>query len=404
MLQTVIVREVLVSLPSGAGVVRLQDGSVVVTEDVDEGSGSCLREHDRFHPVKASAGGDQCVIGGLLLPGAVRAEVVDDRGVRVSAAVADGAYVAVIAQPDDGSNPIVCCRDGAGKPVRRPRAADYPSVRVTDAQTPCPACSATDFDEYRPFEDWRGGEVRPDGTTVPTPVVCCRVCGHEEAGLIAVRARARPASLETPPPLAELLAQARTMRREHMWRAVAPALQTQDFPIYGVEGWPAQLSGCGTEDDGRLTEVMIHHYETEDADPATAGRPRFAVTTKVDDPRDSGPLGEARFALRGWVRVKSPLLRRPGGSDAAKTLQLSADGRDANATALDAVQSEHNLTIDGMATTALVLTAPASRWVAVAARGNLTIIVRGRDVDPDSLRLSPIADPVKTFGPRPPDA
>ncbi len=403
MLQTVLVREILVSLPSGAGVVRLQNGSVVVTDDVDVGRGSCLREHDRFHPVKASAGGDRCVVGGLLPPGAVRAEVVDDRGVRVSAAVAEGAYVAVLAQPDDGSNPIVCCRDADSEPVRRPRAADYPSVRVTDAQASCPACGATDFDEYQPFEDWRGGEVGPDGTTVPTPVVCCRVCGHEEAGLIVVRARARPASSETPP-LAELLARARTMRREHMWRAVAPALQTQDFPIYGVEGWPAQLSGCGTEDDGRLTEVIVDHYETDDADPATAGRPRLAVTTKVDDPRDSGPLGEARFALRGWIRAKSPLLRTPGGSDAAKTLQLNADTRDANAAALAAVQSEHNLTIDGVATASLILTAPASRWVAVAVRGNLTIIVRGRDVEPDSLRLSPIADPIKTFGPPPPAA
>lgn len=404
MLQTVLVREVLVSLPSGAGVVRLQNGSVVVTEDVDEGSGACVREDDRFQPVKASVGGDRCVVGGLLPPGAVRAEVVDDRGVRVSAAVAEGAYVAVLAQPEDGSNPIVCCRDAAGEPVRRPRAADYPSVRVTDAQAPCPACGATDFDEYQPFEDWRGGEVRPDGATVPTPVVCCRVCGHEEAGLIVVRAPGRPASSETAPPPAELMARARTIRREHMWRAVAPALQTQDFPIYGVEGWPAQLSGCGTEDDGRLTEVIVDHYETDDADPATAGRPRFAVTTKFDDPRDSGLLAEARFALRGWVRAKSPLLRRPGGSDAAKTLQLSADSRDANATALDAVQSEHNLTIDGVATASLILTAPASRWVAVAVRGNLTIIVRGRDVDPGSLRLSPIADPAKRFGPSPPDA
>ncbi len=41
MLQTVLVREILVSLPSGAGVVRLQNGSVVVTDDVDVGRGSC---------------------------------------------------------------------------------------------------------------------------------------------------------------------------------------------------------------------------------------------------------------------------------------------------------------------------------------------------------------------------
>jgi hypothetical protein len=121
------------------------------------------------------------VVGGLLPPGAVSAEGVDDRGTRVDAAVAAGAYVAMLEQPNDGHEPIVCCRDAGGEPVRRPWAADYPSVCVSDAQEPCPACGAIDYDEYTPFEEWRGGRPGPDGTTIdPTPVVSCRVCGHEE--------------------------------------------------------------------------------------------------------------------------------------------------------------------------------------------------------------------------------
>jgi hypothetical protein len=143
---------VLVSLPSGAGVVRLEDGLTLVSYEGGGGGGTYLREADPFHPEKA---GDEsrCVVGGLLPPGAVSAEAVDDRGTRVAAAVAEGAYVAMLEQPLDGHEPIVCCRDAGGAPVRRPWAHDYPSVRVTDAQEPCPACGAIDYDEYTPFEE-----------------------------------------------------------------------------------------------------------------------------------------------------------------------------------------------------------------------------------------------------------
>ena len=38
-----------------------------------------------------------------------------------------------------------------------------------------------DWDEYTPFEEWRGGSAGPNGGTIqPNPVVSCRVCGHEE--------------------------------------------------------------------------------------------------------------------------------------------------------------------------------------------------------------------------------
>ena len=100
-------------------------------------------------PEKSWVSETQCVVGGLLPHGAMSAEVVDDRGERISAAVGAGAYAAMLEQPNHGDEPIVCCRDEAGRPVRRPWAADYPSRRVDDAEEPCPACGAINWDEYQ---------------------------------------------------------------------------------------------------------------------------------------------------------------------------------------------------------------------------------------------------------------
>ncbi len=157
------------------------DHGLLVTAGVDDGVEEYLREEDPFHPVVIWVDESRSVVGGLLPPGAISAEAVDDRGSRVAAAVGHGAYIAALDQPNEGEEAIVCCRDANGDPVRRPRAADYPSVRVTDADEPCPACGALDWEEYTPTEEWRGGSVTADGTTVPNPVVSCRVCGHEGA-------------------------------------------------------------------------------------------------------------------------------------------------------------------------------------------------------------------------------
>ena len=178
---TVLVDSVLVSLPVGAGVVRTDDGLIVTGDVAGGGSGTGLRDADPFHPGKAWVSPTQCVVGGLLPPRAVSADVVDDRGERVTAVTGQGAYAALLDQPNDGREPVVCCRDSAGRPVRRPWAADYPHHRVDDAEEPCPACGITDWVEYQPFENWRGGRgSRVDGTNIASPVVSCRICGHEQ--------------------------------------------------------------------------------------------------------------------------------------------------------------------------------------------------------------------------------
>ncbi|MGO9753820.1 MAG: hypothetical protein ACLP22_20390 [Solirubrobacteraceae bacterium] len=118
----------LVALTGREGVVRRDDGEVVVCWDVSDDRGQPLDIPDRYRPVKTWLHAQPCLVGGLLPRAAVSAEVIDDAGSRVAAAVGAGAYVAVLEQSHDGHEPVVCCRGDAGRPVRRPLPGDYPSA------------------------------------------------------------------------------------------------------------------------------------------------------------------------------------------------------------------------------------------------------------------------------------
>ena len=55
-------------------------------------------------------------------------------------------------------------------------------------------------------------------------------------------------------------------------------------------------------------------------------------------------------------------------------------------------------------TSTLMLTT-SDRWAAVARHGNLTIVAAGHQVEPASLQLKPITDPLaQLLGTKPPDA
>jgi hypothetical protein len=197
----------------------------------------------RANPVKSGVDENRCVVGGLLPPGAVGVEAVDDRGTRVVAAVAEGAYAALARAAQRRREPIVCCRDAGGEPVRRPWADDYPSVRVTDAQEPCSACGAIDYDEYTPFEEWRGGRGGPNGTRVANPVVSCRVCGHEEPEGTFMGARSQPDESEGEATRTARVARARAQHRRRRSLSDAMTMRAAHFPIYGAAGWPARIGG-----------------------------------------------------------------------------------------------------------------------------------------------------------------
>ena len=75
----------MIELPCGEGVVRTEDGEIVVARCQRRRTGRSLRRVDSFRPVRTWLDGEGSLVGGVLPPGAVSAEVVDGRGVRVAA-------------------------------------------------------------------------------------------------------------------------------------------------------------------------------------------------------------------------------------------------------------------------------------------------------------------------------
>ncbi len=115
----------------------------MVTHDVSDDRGQPLRGSDRYQSVETLLHDESWLVGGLLSPGAVTAEVLDDWA-RVAAVIGGGAYAAILEQSNDPREPVVCGREASGMPVRRPLPDGCPCAPVDDAEEPCPACGAVD--------------------------------------------------------------------------------------------------------------------------------------------------------------------------------------------------------------------------------------------------------------------
>jgi hypothetical protein len=397
--QNELVPTVLIELPGGEGVVHREDGEIVVTHDVSDDRGQALRRGDSYRPVKTWLDGECSLVGGVLPPGAVSAEVVDGRGVRVAATVGGGAYAAIIEQLVDGDDPVVCCRDAAGDPVRRPPPDIYPSAPVTDAHELCPACGALDWEECVPSESWRGGRPGPGGTTIPSPIVVCRRCGHEEQEGALMRLSSPEDEDEDA--RAARIARARADQRVQQWYRNKITLLGPTFPIYAAEGWPAQINGSGWS-GADLTQLTIAHTDTEDANLADE-RPRIEITTSTEEPFE-GELALARATLEQCIHeeimIEHP--HAPDLSDAAITLWFREIDRRRRAAALAAARSETKITIDGAPASFLMLSKPSGRWVAVRRHQDLTVTIAARHLDPTRLTIEPIPDPAaRLLGPEP---
>jgi hypothetical protein len=392
----------MIELTGGAGVVRRDDGEIIITKDVSGDRGQTLRRGDH-RPVEIWLEGDRSLVGGLLPPGAVSAEVIDDRGARVAANIAGGAYAAILEQPNDGHGPIVCCRDEGGAPVRRPLPADYPSEPVDDAEEPCPACGAVDYDECVPSESGRGGRPGPGDMISPDPIVVCRVCGHEEREGVFYAADVSPDDTEDEAAREARIACALAHARTQRWYSETMTLRAVTFPIYAAERWSALIGGSGSHRD-RLTSLTISHYDTPDADPYGGARPRLEITTSTDDSYRPGELREGQRILHSWLQNDDPISRWPDASNAARTVWLAARGRELRRKVLDATRSEQLITIDGTPEPFLTLTTPADRWVAIRRHHRLTITVSGHKVDATTITLEPVPDPAaRLLRPEPED-
>lgn len=390
---------VLIELPGGEGVVRGDDGEIVLTHDVTLDWGQPLQPWDRYEPIRIGLSDERMLFGGLLPPGAVSVEAVEATGVRKAAAVAGGTY-AVIFEDREHSEPALGYRDAAGAFVHRPMPAEYPHQPVTDAEEPCPVCGAVQYDEYFPTEEWRGGRgTKGTDTFVPSPLVVCRVCGHqEEAG--GIMRYAQPDNADEDEAAREArMARIRTEQAVQRWYANKMTLMGVTFPIYAADGWPARINGSGSNGDD-LTHLVIAHAETL-PDSMFVQRPRIEVTTSID-PYQPGELAVARDAFASGIEADANRQPTDGLSDAALTLWFRAARRRRVAGSHEAPVSETEIAIDGTRETFLTVGTPNAHWVAARRHHNVTITVAAREVAPASLLIEPIADPnARLLGPKP---
>lgn len=206
----------------------------------------------------------------------------------------------MIFEDGEHSEPALGYRDAAGAFVHRPMPAEYPNQPVTDAEEPCPVCGAVQYDEYFPTEEWRAGRgTKGTDTFVPSPLVACRVCGHQEqAGGIMRMGQADNADENE---VARALRMARVCAEQaaQRWYSNKITLMAVTFPIYAAEGWPARINGSGSHGDD-LTQLAIAHAETL-PDAMFVQRLRIEITTLID-PYQPGESPSLAMRLRRGSR------------------------------------------------------------------------------------------------------
>ena len=390
---------VLIELPGGEGIVRRDDGEIVLTYDVTLDWGQPLRPHDRYQPIRVGLSGDRMLFGGLLPPGAVSVEAVEATGVRKAAAVGGGTYV-VIFEDGEHSEPALGYRDAAGAFVHRPMPAEYSHQPVPDAEEPCPVCGAVQYEEYFPTEDWRAGGGRKGSESfVPSPLIVCRLCGHQEQAGGIVRLGEPDNADEDEAAREARMARIRVEQAVQRWYSNKMTLMGVTFPIYAAESWPARINGQGSHGDD-LTHLTIAHAETL-PDSMFVERPRIEVTTSIDSYQPD-EFAVARHAFASGIEADANRRPTDGLSDAALTLWFRAARRRRVAGSHEAPVSETEITIDGARESFLTVGTPNAHWVAVRRHQDVTITIAARAIDPASLIIEPIADPAaRLLGPEP---
>ncbi len=390
---------VLIELPAGEGIVRRDDGEIVLTHDVTLDWGQRLQPHDRYQLIRIGLGDDRMLFGGLLPPGAVSVEAVEATGVRKAAAVGGGTY-AVIFEDGEHSEPALGYRDATGAFVHRPMPAEYPHQPVTDAEEPCPVCGAVQYEEYFPTEGWRPGRGRKGSDSfVPSPLIVCRRCGHREQAGGIMRFEQLDNAGEDPAAREARLARIRAEQAVQRWYGNKMTLMGVTFPVYAAEGWPARINGQRSQGDD-LTHLAIAHAETL-PDSIFVQRPRIEITTSIE-PHQPGELAVARDAFAAGIEADRDRRPTDGLSDAALTLWFRAARRRRLAGSHEAPVSEIEITIDGAREPFLTVGTPNAHWVAVRRHHDVTITIAARELDPASLTIEPIADPAaRLLGPKP---
>ena len=389
----------LIELPGGEGVVRRDDGEIVLTYDVTLDSGQPLQPHDTYQPIRIGLSDERMLFGGLLPPGAVSVEAVEATGVRKPAAVGSGTY-AVIFEDGEHGEPALGYRDAAGAFVHPPMPGVYPHRPVADAEEPCPVCGAVQYEEYFPTEEWRGGRgSKGTDSFVPSPLIVCRLCGNQEQAGGIVRFEQPDDANEDAAAREARMAGIRTEQAVQRWYANKLTLMGVTFPIYAAECWPARINGQGSQGDD-LARLVIAHAETL-PDSMFIPRPRIEVTTSIET-HQPGELAVARDAFASGIEADANRQPTDGLSDAALTLWFRAARRRRVAGSHQAPVGETEIMIDGAREPFLLVGVPNAHWAAARRHHGVTITIAAREIDPASLIIEPIAHPAaRLLGPQP---
>jgi len=385
--------DVLVSVQTNdglAGVLRDEHGAMWLSWRIDGLGGPRL---DDYRPDHLGLPDDRTLLGGRLPPGAVGAEAVDDAGQRITAVAGEGAWVAVLDQPIQGPRAPAWCRDASGAPVAPELPAEWPRTRVAGAKEPCPACGRTVWDEVTPTDDSRGMRSIP-GTSPstrpptddhyagmePSPFVVCCACGHEESigGLMRFSSTSDEDGVENKRRFQEAQQRLRDSQRE--------TLATVQFPIFADQGWPASMSGSGTS-DGVVSSVTVQHGTRADQ-PG----PTLRVETAQDDRHHDSEYAQARAELDHWLHSKGSDLPTER-SDAALILAWRHLDRERRRLAATAVRDEVQLRVDGELEPFCYLRSD-DHWVAVRQRTSQTLTIAAQHVEPATLDLLRLDDPI----------
>jgi hypothetical protein len=300
----------------------------------------------------------------------VAAEVVDDTGIRHTAAAANGAWVIVLDQTVRGEDPLVRFADAGGNTIARPLPVDWPRSPVADAPEPCPACGASGWDEVLPLGDSRGGRMDEGGNVEPLPIVVCRACGHEEPVGLVVSAEIDSDDEQVPAAALE------DIPLPDEWEAEQrAALRDLDMPVYVVQGWAARVDGWGGG-EGKTTMVSVQQGEVcvetdwEDYEPESERvRAQQALEPLLHDAESAPSRSEAGLTI--WLAVAERERRRVAATASIETVTLEMDGEPRD----------------------FQMARAGSRWAAVRRQGELVVTVTGDGIAPAEIALVTVADP-----------
>jgi hypothetical protein len=384
--------EVLVSVRTHegiAGVVRDEVGAVWLSWRIDGLGGPRL---DDYRPSHMGLADDRTLIGGRLVPGAVGAEVVDDSGRRIAAAVGGGVWVAVLEQPVRGPIAPAWCWDAERRPLAAPLPADWPRTRVSDASEPCPACGRTVWDQVTATDNSRGmrGTGRAPSTPPPvvehyhrmepTPFVVCCACGHEESigALIRMTSAFDADAVGNERQHEQARRKIQERQRETLDRA--------GFPVYADRSSTAVMCGSGTS-DGITESVKVRHGPRGDQ----AG-PSLQIETSHAACHHHSEYADAYEELERWLPAPGADLP-PDRSDAGLTIAWRTSDRERRRMAASADRDEVLIRVDGIAEP-FTCVQSGEHWAAVRHRDSMSLTIVGRLIDPASLDLGPLRDPV----------